>query len=687
MGTLDNDDRPHPVRHEASDRRFGDHSEGWWRRVCMDEMNPGVAVYDVHGRLVFASEPFVYFVGGLPEEPVVLLDRFTLHSDDGRLVSSAALFERVLRGDQFIDGTAMLHRSAERSDDAVGQPSFVKLIPLRDPDDHNEIIGVQVSARPIVARQRALHEVTKQLAAAEAAAEAKAQFLAVMSHEIRTPLNGVIGMLQLLSGTTLDGEQQNFTDVALTSGESLLGIINEILDLSRLEAGAVELESIPFELTTIIDHLTQMLGPRAQDGVRVEYHIGPGVPQTLIGDPGRIRQVVTNLAGNAVKFTETGSVVVACSLVPWKSAPRNHVMVRIDVTDTGPGIPEDRLQSLFEPFTQLDASTTRRHGGTGLGLTITKNLVEAMGGEVQAKSRVDKGSTFTVYLPLGVPEAQVAPVRRRTLPAGTRVLVVDDIELGRRVAIEYLQRAGCRCVEASSGPEALRRLDAAAELGAPFDAVVTDVLMSPMGGRELAATLRAHPDYGGLPIVAMSSSAYSGDERKELEAVVDDVLMKPLGSDELIGSLAHAAAMRRLAEHGDVVLVVDDNATNRLVAKQMVKRLGYTAIEAEDGATALELIASRRFVAVLMDCQMPGIDGYEATRRIRANDATAGLPVIGLTGNALEEDRKRCLDAGMNDHLAKPVLLNDLGAALTQAMSSQWNTGAEPATTVPVGGV
>ncbi|HMB93634.1 MAG TPA: response regulator, partial [Rhodothermales bacterium] len=665
--------RTEALLHEQ-DKRKAAHDKLELLSLVVSKTDNAVTITDAQGNLEWINEGFTclfgYTLDSLREERGKTLQSVSSHPDMQQAIDTASAQK-----------TSVSYEALFTSRNGQERWLSCTLTPILDAS--GAIQKFVVIDTDITERKRLEEELIRAREEALEAARAKSDFLANMSHEIRTPLNGIIGMADMLLGTDLDQQQDEFAEVIRMSGDALLSIINDILDFSKIEAGKVELEAQDFQVHHVIEESLYLLASKAAEkDIALAYFMGAKVPDAVCGDVTRVRQILTNLLSNAVKFTEEGEVTVS---VDATAREAEHYELHFAVRDTGIGIPKERQERLFQSFSQIETSTARMYGGTGLGLAISKRLSELMNGTMWVESEEGLGSTFHVSIqqaPAHDPQSENAPPDTSMLRA-KRVLIVDDTEVNRRMLRSQVARWGMVVEEVSSGAEALARLNE----GAAIDLVMLDMHLPEMDGMALAAAIRAHA--APLPLLLLSPIG----QRVQLKDMHSAAcITKPTKKDQLCETLVQLSRLHT-SNTGDGlsstvlpetkvnttslakdiaqeetslrILMAEDNVVNQKVVQQYLKRLGYRADVVSNGLKVLEALKQHTYDVILMDIQMPELDGLETTRRILATYEAEERPrIIALTANATREDRQRCIDAGMDDYLSKPVLVSDLAEAL-----------------------
>jgi two-component system sensor histidine kinase/response regulator len=569
-----------------------------------------------------------------------------------------------------------------------GRETWVTTTKLPLYNEHGEIVGTFGISRDITERKQAAEALRAAKEAAEVASRAKSDFLATMSHEIRTPMNGIIGMIDLLLSMNPTGQQRTYLELAGQSAETLLRLINDILDFSKIEAGKFELESVGFKLRdTLGDTLQTLAGRASEKGLELTCRIPSGIPDDLIGDPGRLCQVIVNLTGNAIKFTEEGEIAVSVNM---ESMIGDDVHLHFSVSDTGTGIPPEKQQIIFEAFRQADSSMSRRFGGTGLGLTISSHLVEMMDGRMWLESKAGKGSTFHFIAVFSLQkDAPIEPEPGPVTLHDLRVLVVDDNKTNRLILEEMLNNWRMNPTVADSGRSALVEMKRAAKAGEPFHLALLDGMMPGMDGFELAEQIRHNPDLSQTTLIMLSSAGNLGDSTRCRELGIDYSLMKPVKQSELLDSIIAALSVAT-ADEADAaiapgkpvgttslrILLAEDGLVNQKVAVSLLEQRGHKVTVANNGRQAVAALDSESFDVVLMDIQMPTMDGFEATPIIREKEKASGghIPIIAMTAHAMKGDRERCFEVGMDGYIAKPIRAKDLYETIESTAAKVWES-------------
>jgi PAS domain S-box-containing protein len=663
-------------------------------RELVEEASDLVWQLDRDGQWTYLNQATQRIYGLSPRE--LLGRRFIELVDSEHVERDEEAFRDVLRGGQSTDYETV-HR------DAQGHTRHLSVASRPVRDASGEIVGARGIARDVSERVAAREALEAAREAAERAAEAKSAFLATMSHEIRTPMNGVLGMLELLLDGDLGAETRRSAELARSAAESLLAVINDVLDFSKIEAGQVELEVATFDLPALVTSVVRLLAVNASaKGVELTCDLRPEVPHSVRGDPGRLRQVLNNLVGNAIKFTPSGEVVV---LVELDGERDGRAVARFTVSDTGVGIAPDKLERVFEEFTQADVSTARKYGGTGLGLAISQRLVRLMGGEIEVISAEGRGSEFTFAIALPVAGERVGAPEPSELESlkGVHALVVDDNPTHRRVVQEILSPAGVELDEAAEARSGLDAMRQAVADGESYELAIIDAYMPGQDGFELAQAVREDPELGDTKLMMLTSAGQRGDGQRCRELGIEAYLTKPASRLELLEAAA-AVMVGNASESGrDLitrysirktrerlrVLLAEDNPVNREVAAAMLRRRGHEVETVNNGAEAVTAVHGGDYDVVLMDLEMPEMDGIQATREIRSDPALAELPIVAVTAHVVASERERCDEAGMTGFVVKPFKPYELFAAVEgwELSDSEPVSGPPPAAPVDLEGL
>jgi PAS domain S-box-containing protein len=622
---------------------------------------------DLEGRWTFMNAASERIYGARVDD--LLGQPLVGHASSEHRSEDEMALQKVLTGSELTDYDTVHCNVA-------GEPKHLSFSARPVRTDEGAIVGARGIARDVSERAAALEAMERAREAAERAAEARSAFLANMSHEIRTPMNGVLGMTEVLLDTELTQEQRQATGLVRSSAEALLRIIDDTLDFSKIEGGRFELEAIPFDLPGLLDSTVRPLAVRAVERrVEIVYEVKPDVPHMVIGDPGRLRQVLTNLAGNAVKFTHEGEVVVTVLL---EGRTGKEGLIRFTVKDTGIGIPAEQIDGIFAEFSQADISTTRKYGGTGLGLAISRRIVRLMGGDITVSSEVDVGSEFTFVIPLVI-EAEhevTAGTHYGMSLSGLRALVIADKATNRRMVREMLELAGVEVEEADSGKAGIDALKQAVSSGAPRRLAIVEAHMAGLDGFEVARAVQSDPDLSGTKFMMLTSAGMRGDARRCRELGISAYLPKPISRFDLLEAAAVLAESDTKVHPGGLItrhtidetrrrlsiLLAEDNPVNQQVAATMLRKRGHHVEIVPNGREAVRTIAAKSYDVILMDVQMPELDGVSATEEIRRSGNN--LPIIAVTAHAMAGDRDRCLAAGMTGYISKPFKPHELFAAV-----------------------
>ncbi len=646
-------------------------------RALIDNVPDYMYIKDAESRFVVANASLAHSMGVKSPEELLHKTDFDFYPKE--------LADAYYRDEQEVIRTKQaLFNREEESLGTDGNSTWLLTTKVPLYDKKGQVTGVAGIGRDITHLKKTQEEMQKARESAEAASRAKSEFLANMSHEIRTPLNGVMGMTDLALDTVLTAEQREYLETVKMSGDSLLNVINDILDFSKIEAGKIDLEAIDFNLRESLEATLKTLALRADEkGLELLCEVAPEVPEVVRGDSSRLRQIVTNLVGNAIKFTDVGEVAVKVQVQAKDGA---GCVCLFTVADTGIGIPKDKRESIFDPFTQADTSTTRKYGGTGLGLTISTRLVGMMGGKIWVESEMGRGSQFHFTARLGAVDAKeikLGTIAPTELLRGVKVLVVDDNRTNCRILEGMLTRWQMKATSVNGGAAALVQLSTSREEGEPFNLILTDMHMPDMDGFALVEQIRQRPELATATIMMLTSAGHRGDAARCQELGVSAYLLKPIRQSELREAVARVLGAREHdgfiplitrfslqdAREPDAylsVLLAEDNLVNQRLVVRLLEKRGHRVVVAGTGLEALQALEKERFDLVLMDVQMPEMDGLEATAAIREKEKSSGFhqPVVALTAHAMKGDREKCLAAGMEGYLTKPIRPQELDQLL-----------------------
>ncbi|HEY2844581.1 MAG TPA: response regulator [Bryobacteraceae bacterium] len=653
------------IAQDCTDRKYAERTQAFLASI-VESSDDSIVGTDLDGRVASWNRGAERLFGYTAEEAIGKL--ITMLFPQDRQSDYVQVLQKIRRQEHI-----ERFESVRVAKDGRPIPVLTIVSPIRD--RAGRLQGVSAIYRDMTTEKKAAADLLRAKDSAEAASRAKSTFLATMSHEIRTPMNGILGMTELVLESDVTADQRESLDLVKVSTESLLSVINDILDFSKIEAGKLDFEAIPFDFRDSLGETMRTLGFRAsQKGLELIYDVRPDVPGVLIGDAGRLRQILVNLVGNAIKFTERGEILVK---VEVQSSTAETVCLHFSVQDTGVGIPVEKHQKIFEAFSQADDSMTRKYGGTGLGLTICGRLVEMMQGSIWVESEGGQGSTFHFTTRLGVPHetsAQTTPLQPEEL-RGLRVLIVDDNRTNRRVMLGLLSQWGMRPLAVEGGRAALRAVESAKHAGEPFALVLLDGQMPEMDGFSLAGKLQEHPGWEGATIMMLTSADQLGDGARCRDLGISAYLVKPVRQSELLSKIcnrlehtqkhnAPAPGPQAAARPANQtrVLVAEDNRVNQALVRRLLAKQGYEITVVGDGGAAVAALAEGVFDIVLMDVQMPGMDGFAATAMIREQEQRSGqhIPIIAMTAHALKGDHERCLAEGMDAYVSKPIRRDEL---------------------------